>query len=166
MFRKFVLPALLGVAVLGIAAESAQAQLRARLSQMRERRMERRDTMMRRTIIRPMRTTGMTTYTYQGPGYTTQSISYYYAPTQAVPAVAATASFRVILPDANAKVYVDGVATQQTGMDRMFVTPMLQPGAYNYTIRAVYQVNGREMTHERTIRVTPGRTTVLDLTRR
>ena len=164
MFRKFVLPAVLGLAVLGFAADSAQAQLRARMTESRQMRQERRD--MRRGVVRTPAVEAGMTYTYVGPGYTTQSLSYYYSPTQPMPTIATAANFQVILPDANGRVFVDGVATQQTGMSRMFATPVLQPGTYTYTIRCAYMVNGREMTHERTINVTPGRTTVLDLTRR
>jgi uncharacterized protein (TIGR03000 family) len=163
MVRNFLVPAVLGLAVLGIAADSAQAQLRARLAERREMRLERRDS--RRGITRVSTPAG-STYTYNGPGYTTQSVSYYYSPTQPVPATGATANFRVILPDAKARVFIDGAATEQTGADRMFVTPTLQPGTYNYVIRVAYMLNGRELTHERTINVSPGRTTVLDLTRR
>ena len=167
MFRKFVVPAVLGLAVLGFAAESAQAQLRARVATLRERLQERRG--MRRVVVpRTTKVAPAMTYTYQGDGYTTQSLSYYFSPATRQPAltVAAPANVRIILPSANAKVLFDGAPTQQTGLDRMFATPVLQPGTHNYTIRATYMLNGREVTHERRINVTPGRTTVLDLTRR
>jgi uncharacterized protein (TIGR03000 family) len=173
MVRNFLVPAVLGLAVLGIAADSAQAQLFSRMAQRRQMWQERRD--MRRGVVTTRTESGMvvnprstqgSVYTYSGPGYTTQSISYYYSPSGQPALAAATANIRVILPDAKAKVFVDGAATEQTGLDRLFVTPNLQPGNYNYVLRVVYMLNGQELAHERTITVSPGRTTVLDLTRR
>jgi uncharacterized protein (TIGR03000 family) len=162
--------------------EGAQAQLRSRLSGWRESRLERRDA--RRGIVRNQtgmtgtttgttmtgqpRMTGGTVYTYKGEGYETRSsVSYYFNPNaQPSSTTPVPANVRVILPDAKARIFIDGVATEQSGLDRLFVTPNLQPGTYNYVLRVTYMVNNQERSHERTIQVTPGRTTVLDLTQR
>ena len=39
------------------------------------------------------------------------------------------ARIEVHVPAANAKVYLDGIVTQQTGLDRAFVTPKLNPAS-------------------------------------
>jgi uncharacterized protein (TIGR03000 family) len=84
----------------------------------------------------------------------------------AVPGVA-VAQIRVILPDPQARVWFDGKATSQTGTDRLFDTPELADGStYNYQLRAAWTTReGREITQERTVAVTPGRTTVIDFAR-
>src|SRR5262249_21759674 len=143
MYRKLIVPAVLSVAILGVAVEGAQAQLRNRLSGWRESRLERRDA--RRGIVRNDQTgmtgattgttitgqprmTGGTVYTYKGEGYETRSsVSYYFNPNvQPGSNTAAPANVRVILPDAKARIFIDGVATEQSGLDRLFVTPNLQ----------------------------------------
>jgi len=47
------------------------------------------------------------------------------------------ARLRVRLPEANATLTIDGDPTQQTGSEREFVTPPLEPGkTFTYTIKA------------------------------
>ncbi len=55
------------------------------------------------------------------------------------------------LPAADAKVYLDGKQTEQTGMDRMFVTPRLNPASrYSMAVEVVWQdQNGRSQTTRR-----------------
>jgi uncharacterized protein (TIGR03000 family) len=101
--------------------------------------------------------------------YGSPATSYYYEPettTYVQPAAAAdTAHIRVLVPDANARVWFDGALTQQSGTDRMFHTPSLTVGStYNYRIRASWMQGNREMTQERTVSVTPGATAVADFT--
>jgi uncharacterized protein (TIGR03000 family) len=98
--------------------------------------------------------------------YPTTSFYYEPAPTIVQQAPAAdVAHIRVILPDANARVWFDGNATRQTGADRMFHTPTLTAGSNNvYRIRASWMQGGREMTQERSASVTPGATAVVDFT--
>jgi uncharacterized protein (TIGR03000 family) len=117
--------------------------------------------------------------------YTSPSYSYYYAPAtqyysppiQYYPpptqyyeppaqAVADYANVRVILPDPQARVWFDGSLTSQTGTDRRYHTPSLTAGStYSYQIRASWMADGREVSQERTVSVTPGRTTSVDFTR-
>jgi uncharacterized protein (TIGR03000 family) len=97
---------------------------------------------------------------------TTARISYYYTPTQGSQAVADGAQIRVILPDAQCKVYFNDKATTSTGTDRLFLTPQLTPGAQNsYVIRVSYMMNGQEMTREQTLATAPNMTYVVDFTR-
>lgn len=106
-------------------------------------------------------------YSYS-PGYST-SDSYYYTPAQQYypqqqsTVVDNAAQIRVLLPDSNARVFVNGAATQQTGTERLYQTPALQANADNmYRIRATWNQGGREVTQERVINVNPNRMTVVD----
>jgi uncharacterized protein (TIGR03000 family) len=57
-----------------------------------------------------------------------------------------TAAIDVQVPP-NARVWVDGVQTKQTGPTRRFVTPTLTPGVtYQYEIRAAWNDGGKEVT--------------------
>jgi uncharacterized protein (TIGR03000 family) len=115
---------------------------------------------------------------WYGPGY-----GYYYPPTvvvggpaaiagmQATPApvpegAPKNAQIKVLLPDANAKVWFDGNATTSTGTERIYHTPDLSPGTNpTYRIRAAWIANGKEMIEERIVPVAPGRGSVADFTR-
>ena len=68
------------------------------------------------------------------------------------------AYIRVQVP-AGAQVSFDGSPTQQTGTDRLFVTPPMQAGPnYTYQVAARWQDNGRQRSEERTVRVRAGQT--------
>ena len=67
----------------------------------------------------------------------------------------------MILPDPQARVWVDGSQTNSTGAVRMFHTPALSSGG-TYRVKMSATVDGREMTRERSVTVNPGQTTVLD----
>jgi uncharacterized protein (TIGR03000 family) len=158
MLRKWFLVPLLGsLAVLFVAVDVAQAQLRDRIATARERRMERRDA--RRGIV---------TQTVVAPSVqasSTARVSYYYTP--ASEGMADAARIRVILPDAQARVLFDDTATKQIGVDRLFLTPPLTAGAANnYRIRVTYMQGDREVPLERVVSVAPGNTYVVDFTRR
>lgn len=158
MLRKwFLVPLLGGLAVLFVGVDVAQAQLRGRLATARERRMERRDT--RRGVV---------TQTVEAPSLqasSTARVSYYYTP--ASEGMADAARIRVILPDAKASVLFDETATKQIGVDRLFLTPPLTAGAANkYRIRATFMQGDREVILEDAVAVAPGRTYVVDFTRR
>ena len=111
--------------------------------------------------------------TYDYPRYSYYSplaIQYYEPPTQyyvqPAPAVNDYANIRVIVPDPQARVWFDGNATSQTGTDRLFHSPLLTIGStYSYQIRASWMQGGREVTQEKTVSATPGQTTVVDFTR-
>jgi uncharacterized protein (TIGR03000 family) len=69
---------------------------------------------------------------------------------------------RVRVPEANARVWVDGHLTQQTGTARDYVSPPVQAGkAYSYTVKAAWMDNGQEVTRERTVSVSPGQETTV-----
>ena len=118
---------------------------------------------------------GSYAYPYSYP-YAVPRVSYYpgpvlvgqLAPTDPVmpasPAVSTTsASIRVLVPDAQAKVWFDGALTTQGGTDRLYHTPTLAAGGnYSYRIRAVWLQNGKEMVQESVAQVTPGQTSVVD----
>jgi uncharacterized protein (TIGR03000 family) len=158
MLRKWFLVPLLGsIVVLFVAVDVAQAQLRGRIATARERRLERRDA--RRGILTPTVAAG------SAEASPTARVSYYYTP--ASEGMADVARIRVILPDAQARVFFDGTATKQVGTDRLYLTPPLTAGAANnYRIRVTYMQGDREVPLERVISVLPGRTYELDLTRR
>lgn len=106
-------------------------------------------------------------YGYSTPYYYSNaypSESYYYDPLpETQPVVDNSANIRVLLPDANAKVWFDGTLTQQTGTDRMFTTPPLDgSAANNYRVRATLLRNGQEVTEERVVAVAPGAQAVVD----
>lgn len=77
-----------------------------------------------------------------------------------------SAYVRVLVPDAQAKVWFDGALTTTTGTERLYHTAPLAPGgSYTYRIRAAWTAKGQEMIQELVVSVAPGRTTVADFTR-
>jgi uncharacterized protein (TIGR03000 family) len=69
------------------------------------------------------------------------------------------------VPVADAKVYLDGVVTGQTGLERAFVTPRLHPGS-RYAFNALvvwHDATGQARTLNRHFTVRPGQTSSLDL---
>jgi uncharacterized protein (TIGR03000 family) len=108
---------------------------------------------------------------YYYPSTTYIQPSYDYAPSYA-PSYSQTttqtqtnAQIRVLVPDAQAKVWFDGNPTQQTGTERWFYTPSLQAGANNtYRLRASWMHAGREVTQERVINVNPGQGVTVEFT--
>ncbi len=111
-------------------------------------------------------------YGYGGyPSYGTTYSGYYNPDVQAVQPtlnVAPSANYyegagdhrahiTVQVPTADAQVFFDGTQTQQQGVDRVFVTPPLEPGVtFHYTIEAKWEENGKEMNKTRIITVNPG----------
>src|SRR5689334_13899837 len=52
------------------------------------------------------------------------------------------ATIRLRLPFANARVMIDEMQTRQTGTERVFVSPPLQPDrGYSYTIKVIWEPN-------------------------
>jgi uncharacterized protein (TIGR03000 family) len=73
------------------------------------------------------------------------------------------ATVRVSLPEASARVSFENTPTQQTGAERVFVSPALEPGkSYTYMVRATWQENGQEVTRTKEVQVQAGRTTAVD----
>jgi len=112
-------------------------------------------------------------YYYPGTTYAMPAYDSSYAPSYSQPAYSGTstqtqqtnAQIRVLVPDAQAKVWFDGNPTQQTGTERWFYTPSLQSGANNtYRIRASWMLQGREVTQERVINVNPGQGVTVEFT--
>ena len=98
-------------------------------------------------------------YSYPSTTYVQPSQAY----VQPAPVADGSAQIRVLVPDPNARVWFDGNPTQQTGTDRSFHTPPLNPNVSNsYRIRASWMQGGQEVTQERVVNVTPGATAVAD----
>jgi uncharacterized protein (TIGR03000 family) len=78
-----------------------------------------------------------------------------------------TAAVRVIVPAADAQVWVENDLTNQRGRERIFISPPLERGRlYHYTLKASWMENGREITREKSLPVRAGEEAVADFTRR
>jgi uncharacterized protein (TIGR03000 family) len=85
-----------------------------------------------------------------------------------VPAAPANdvAMIEVIVPDPDARVWVQDRETTSRGYERTYNSPPLEPGyEYTYTVRAVWRENGETMTAERRVPVDPGSRVTVDFTR-
>ena len=81
--------------------------------------------------------------------------SYYYPPI-----ASSIATIRVILPDPQATVVFDGRKTSSTGSERVYNTPDLTPGgSYEYQLQVSWMQDGKQVTQQRSVAVTPGKTT-------
>jgi uncharacterized protein (TIGR03000 family) len=78
-------------------------------------------------------------------------------PAQADP----TAHVTVRVP-ANAQVWFGGSVTTSTGSVREFQSPPLSPGRYTYEIRARWTEDGRDITQNQTVAVSPGAHVTVD----
>jgi uncharacterized protein (TIGR03000 family) len=96
-------------------------------------------------------------YAYSTPYYVTPSYSTYQSyPSGATASSPAdnTAMVEVTLPSPAAQVRFNGKMTNQTGTQRLFVTPPLTPGqTYTYEITATWMVNGQPVTRTQQVRV-------------
>lgn len=74
---------------------------------------------------------------------------------------------RVLLPHAAARLTVDGAATRQTGRERLFESPPLEPGeAFTYTLVATWEPNNyTRITRTREAAVRAGARVEVDLRR-
>jgi uncharacterized protein (TIGR03000 family) len=83
-----------------------------------------------------------------------------------VPAVGQEPAYlRVLLPEKDAKLWIDGAATKQKGTNRLYVTPPA-PGCatLTYTLKASWEPNNyTEVIRTRVVEIKPGRTTEIDL---
>ena len=105
----------------------------------------------------------LTTDTNYAPRYSgtspTPSRQSFYSPE----ATATRATVHVVVPDPNAKVYFDDTLTTQTGLERVFTTPSLDPAkSYTYTVRATWMENGNEVSRTRDVRIQAGQPTMVD----
>jgi uncharacterized protein (TIGR03000 family) len=81
---------------------------------------------------------------------------------RSAPAVSSPANIRVIVPNPLAVVYFGNHLTKSTGTDRVFQSPAINPGSYNYQIKVVSDQGGQSVVQERTITVSPGQSVVVD----
>jgi uncharacterized protein (TIGR03000 family) len=76
----------------------------------------------------------------------------------------APAQVTVIVPT-DAQVFFDGSPTTQTGSQRLFVTPDLEPGrTFYYEIEAQWSANGQSFDQTRSVNVTAGAKVTVDFT--
>jgi uncharacterized protein (TIGR03000 family) len=72
---------------------------------------------------------------------------------------------RVLVPEANAKLWIEGQEMNTTGLNRTFVSPPLDPGySYSYTFRAQWTDNGKQKEETRVVQVRPGDRVTADFT--
>ena len=102
-------------------------------------------------------------YSYAPSTYAPTYVDQYYT-SQPLTTTAEEAIVRVHVRPA-AQVLFNDTPTQQTGTDRVFTTPPLDPSKqYTYNVTARWTENGRPVTASRTIAVIPGRTVDVDMT--
>jgi uncharacterized protein (TIGR03000 family) len=76
------------------------------------------------------------------------------------------AHFKVTLPTADAQVWLNGKATEQTGKDRLFKSPPITPGQdYSYEVRARWLENGQPVERTQTVTVRANKRQEIDLTK-
>lgn len=75
------------------------------------------------------------------------------------------ATIKVLVPNAQARLWVNGQATRKQGVARLFVTPPLEPGTYRYRIRASWVAGKKPVSEVRTITFQPDANLVVDFTR-
>ncbi len=79
------------------------------------------------------------------------------------PAADTKARVEVRVPVADADVWFGDHKTKQTGLDRQFVTPPLEPGRkYQYRVRVAWTENGERREAQRTVPVEAGQPLVVD----
>lgn len=79
------------------------------------------------------------------------------------PRTDARARLDVRVPSASAEVSLNGVAMQQTGIDRHYMTPPLAPGAYTFDVRVSWRDSaGKQVSEARKVEVRPGESQVVN----
>jgi len=87
---------------------------------------------------------------------------YYHLPPFVTPS---SATVKLILPDAKARVTFDGATTYSIGTTRYYHTPDLVPGYYyRYEIVATWKESGKDVSKQRIVHVKPGEETTVDFT--
>jgi uncharacterized protein (TIGR03000 family) len=75
----------------------------------------------------------------------------------------ARSTVHVLLPESDARVYFDDSATTETGADRVYTTPALDPAkSYTYTIRATWTTDGQPVSRSKEVKIQPGKDTTVD----
>jgi uncharacterized protein (TIGR03000 family) len=84
----------------------------------------------------------------------------------AEPAASSETMLRIMVPDPGAQVWVDDLRMSSTGASRVIGFPDEQPGkAYMHKLVVTWMRDGQEAKEEREVRITGGKTTVVDFTR-
>lgn len=79
------------------------------------------------------------------------------------PAAPEKARMVVTVPTAETRVTIDGVATKQDGIERLFETPLLEAGrSFTYTLEATWMDGGKEQTRKKEVEVQAGRDSRVD----
>jgi uncharacterized protein (TIGR03000 family) len=100
-----------------------------------------------------------------GMTYAPEGGSYSYGYNQPMATDPNRASIDVRVPRADAEVMFEGSKTSQTGTDRAFVSPPLQPGQnYTYVVQARWTDNGKEVNQTRRVPVRAGERVTVDFT--
>jgi uncharacterized protein (TIGR03000 family) len=72
----------------------------------------------------------------------------------------------IVVPAPNAKLTLNGQATDQNGMERLFDSPAMEPGKiYVYAVQATWMQEGQEVIRRKSIDVEAGKEYVIDLRR-
>jgi len=72
---------------------------------------------------------------------------------------------RVQVPDAGAKVFIDGGATQSAGISRLYMTPPFPSSTrYTYHVKVTWMEEGHEVALNQEVVVHSGETSVVDFT--
>lgn len=112
---------------------------------------------------------GYATPSYYAPSYYAPSYdvvpSTYAAPANAQPS-AQPVTLNVVVPKADAEVFINDTATTSTGTERAFESPALESGKnYQYTIRAQWMENGKRVEQKREVPVTAGQSVTVDFSK-
>ena len=88
--------------------------------------------------------------------------AYSVVPSAATPANSATV--QVLVPDANAEVWMEGQKMPSNGSaTRVYASPALEPGKnYTYSVTATWFQNGKIVKQERSVPISAGATQVVD----
>jgi uncharacterized protein (TIGR03000 family) len=72
----------------------------------------------------------------------------------------------VKMPEGDAQLWVNDQPTKQKGLERVFVTPPLEPGTYKYQLRASWVANKTPVRVARTVTFQPGDDLVIDFAKK
>jgi len=106
------------------------------------------------------------TYAYAAPQYSYDASPQPLAPPISQEATPAVSRVQVVVPVADARVWVDGKETTTQGTVRSFESPPLAPGRTStYTIRASWLKEGQKVERDRQVHVSAGSLHIVDFTR-
>jgi uncharacterized protein (TIGR03000 family) len=71
-------------------------------------------------------------------------------------------TIRVMVPDSQAIMWFGENQTKSTGTERVYQTPAMNPGRYEYQVKVTYTQAGQKMVQERTVNLTSGQSVVVD----